>query len=80
MNNTVKYIGEKTDTSTDKFEKELEELLNSHSIENLCDMPDFLLAKMIIGFIKGVGGPIKKTLDWYGVDSVCHPKNMTIDV
>ena len=43
-------------------------------------MPDFLLAKMIIGFIKGVGGPIKKTLDWYGVDSVCHPKNMTIDV
>jgi len=33
---------------------------------------------MIIDFIKAVGGPIKKTLDWYGCgcgcDSVCHTK------
>jgi len=56
-----------------EFKKELEELLNSHSIENECDMPDFLLAEMIVGFIQAVGQPIKKTLDWHGCDSVCHP-------
>ena len=58
----------------EKFEKELEKLINKHSIENECDMPDFLLAKMIVGFIKSVGEPIKETLDWHGCDSICHPK------
>ena len=58
----------------DLFKKDLTNLLNSHCIENECDMPDFLLAELIIGFIKAVGGPIKKTLDWHGCDSVCHPK------
>ncbi len=57
----------------EQFKKELEGLLNSHSIENECDMPDFLLAEMIVNFIQAVGKPIKKTLDWYGVDSICHP-------
>jgi len=57
-----------------RFEKELKKLINKYSIENECDMPDFLLAKMIVGFIKSVRKPIKKTLDWHGCDSTCHPK------
>ncbi|MFA5312881.1 MAG: hypothetical protein WC375_06110 [Methanomassiliicoccales archaeon] len=55
------------------FEKELTELLNKHSIENVADMPDFLLAGMICRMIEAMGPSVKKTLDWYGVDSVCHP-------
>jgi len=54
-----------------KLKKELACLLNLHCIENECDMPDFLLAEMIVDFIKAVG-KIKKNLDWHGCDSVCH--------
>ena len=57
-----------------KFQKSLEDLINLHSIENECDMPDFLLAEMIVKFIKAVSMPIKKTLDWHGCNSICHPK------
>ena len=65
---------DETERFNKQFKKKLEGLLNSYSIENECDMPDFLLAEMIVNFIKAVGQPIKKTLDWYDVDSVCHPK------
>jgi len=61
----------------DAFQKELKDLINSHSIENECDMPDFLLAEMIINFIVSVGGSIKKNLDWHGCVSVMHPKKET---
>jgi len=54
----------------------LETLINKHSIENACDMPDFLLAEMIVNIIKGISKPIKQCLDWHGCDSVCHPINI----
>ena len=57
----------------EEFEKELEQLINRHSIENTVDMPDFLLAGMICHMIEAMGPSIKKTLDWHGCDSVCHP-------
>ena len=56
-----------------KFKKELAVLINKHSIENVCDMPDFLLAEMIVNIIQGIGRPLKTCLDWHGCDSVCHP-------
>ena len=56
-----------------KFKKELEELINKHSIENECDMPDFLLAEMIVNIIKGISIQMKTCLDWHGCDSICHP-------
>ena len=62
-----------TDSTMDEFQNDLAGLLNSHSIENECDMPDFLLADMVVGFIKGVGQHIKKTLDWHGCNSITHP-------
>ena len=60
------------------FKQELEALINSHCIENLCDMPDFLLAEMICNFIKVTGISIKKNLDWHGCNSVCHPNKESI--
>jgi hypothetical protein len=59
----------------DEFEKELTHLINRHSIENLADMPDFLLAGMIRRMIEAMGPSIKKTLDWHGCSSVCHPSH-----
>ena len=62
-------------SSTNEFQKELEHLINKYSIENKCDMPDFLLAEMVVGFINNIGESIKKNLDWHGCDSVCHQLN-----
>lgn len=56
------------------FKEELEVLINNHSIENHCDIPDFLLADLIVSFIHTIGFTVKKTLDWHGCNSVCHPK------
>ena len=56
------------------FQSELAELINRYSIENLCDMPDFLLAEMLVGILKATGSASKKNLDWHGCDSICHPK------
>jgi len=56
------------------FQRELEELINKHNVENECDMPDFILAEMVVNFIKVTGEQIKRNLDWHGCDSICHPK------
>jgi len=60
-------------TRMKKFEEELAGLINSHSIENLADMPDFMLAGMLCRMIDAIGPSIKRNLDWHGCDSVCHP-------
>jgi len=67
----------KKTTTMEAFEKELKELINKHSIENVADMPDFVLAGMICRMIEAMGPSIKKTLDWHGCDSVCHPSKIT---
>ena len=61
----------------EKFKKELESLINRHSIENIVDMPDFMLADLICDFINIL--PTKMLLDWHGCDSVCHPANPPLE-
>ena len=61
-------------STTKEFKKGLERLINEHSMENHCDMPDFILSEMVANFIKYVGPSIKHNLDWHGCDSICHPK------
>jgi hypothetical protein len=57
------------------FRKELKDLINKYSIENIGDVPDFILAEMVCCFIESICPQIKRTLDWHGCDSVCHPKS-----
>jgi len=66
-------IQEEKDADTG-FQKELEGLINKYSIENRCDMPDFILAQMLVNLIRTLGYSIKRNLDWHGTDSVCHHK------
>lgn len=56
------------------FKTELEDLINKHGIESQLNMPDFLLAEMICNMISAIGPSVKRTLDWHGCNSVCHPK------
>ena len=37
---------------TTEFKKELEQLLNSYSVDNACNTPDFILAQMLINNIE----------------------------
>jgi len=62
------------------FKKELEVLINRHSIENKADVPDFILAEMVCVFIRSIGPQIKRTLDWHGCDSVCHPARPLVEI
>jgi len=56
------------------FKDELCRLINTYNIEDLVDMPDYLLAEMLCNVIHAVSNPIKRTLDWHNADSVCHPR------
>jgi hypothetical protein len=56
------------------FEIELCNLINKFSVENIANVPDFILASMICRMIEAMGPKIKQTLTWHGCDSVCHPK------
>ena len=57
----------------DSFKQALEDLINTHSIENECDIPDYLLAELVVNFIKTMGITVQKTLDWHRCDSAIHP-------
>ena len=48
------------------FQKELEKLINKHSIENYWNMPDYLMAKMITDFIEVSSNSMKMNLEWHG--------------
>lgn len=37
---------------TDKFKKQLEDLINVNGVDNLCDKPDYVLAEMICKFLE----------------------------
>ena len=52
-----------------EFEKELTTLINKHSIENKCDIPDFLLSSMICNYVQYVASITKEVLDWHGCNS-----------
>ena len=58
----------------EEFKKELKQLINKHSIENECDMPDFMLAELLCNLIITIGIASKANLDWHECDSVYHPK------
>jgi len=51
-----------------EFQKELANLINCHSIENLVDLPDYLLAEILCSIIDGIGPSMRKHMDQYEVD------------
>ena len=62
------------DDSKVGFEEKLTKLINQHSLENECDIPDHIMAHMIMSFVCNVLAFNKQVLDWHGCDSVTHPK------
>ena len=46
--------------------KEIEELLNRHSMENVCDTPDFILAHYLDDCLRAYQTATLQREDWYG--------------
>ena len=51
------------------FRKELEQLINAHSMENGSNTPDFLLADYIANCLKNFDETVKRRDKWYGRDN-----------
>ena len=51
---------------TTNFRKELETLINKHSLENGSDTPDFILADYVCKCLKNFDEIIQAREQWYG--------------
>jgi len=56
-----------TDNNLVEFKTELTKLINKYSIENMCDIPDFLLSKSICNYIKILSATLKERDGWFSV-------------
>jgi hypothetical protein len=50
----------------DAFERELEQLINRHSLENDSNTPDFILAKHLRGCLEEWNDAVEARERWYG--------------
>jgi len=55
-----------------EFKKELETLINKHSIENGSDTPDFILAEYLCNCLESFNSVSIQRDNWYGVDLMEH--------
>ena len=50
----------------DEFEKELEHLINKHSLENDSNTPDFILAHYLVECLHNWNDAVTARENWYG--------------
>lgn len=58
------------------FRKELEELINKHSLESGSNTPDFILADFLIGCLHIFDRAIEKRNQWYGMRRITEQQLM----
>ena len=51
-----------------EFAKELEQLINRHSLENVSDTPDFILAEYMRMSLAAFNTAVQRRESWYGRD------------
>lgn len=52
--------------SIENFKKQLTEIINQNSLENLCDMPDYMIADFLLDTFIHMSAAVKKRDAWYG--------------
>jgi hypothetical protein len=60
-----------------KFRKELEDLINEHSLEGGSDTPDFILAEYLVGCLENFEKTMEKREKWYGRGTNPVPAGLT---
>ena len=66
----------KTEEQWNAFEKDLESLINQHSVDNVCQTPDFLLAEHAVANFKALAGLVTRRESWHGRDNSDEPRNI----
>lgn len=61
-------------SSKSEFQKELQSLLNSKSMENGSNTPDFILAKYLIDCLEAYEKATNRRNEWYKSDSKAEDK------
>lgn len=59
------------------FNKDLQDLINRHSLENLSDTPDFILAAYLSSCLLAFGLNIRTRDNWYGYKGLGQRVNET---
>jgi hypothetical protein len=49
------------------FKKELGNLINKHSLENSLDMPDFMMAELLVNILKAMRVAKAQNDSWHGM-------------
>lgn len=58
---------EDTEKDRDRFEKELAELINKYSYENMGNVPDFIMARYLHVCLKNFAASVIMRDNWYSV-------------
>jgi hypothetical protein len=53
-------------TRLGEFQKELQTLINSYSIDNYCQTPDFLLSSYLVENLRGIRRLVVSREQWHG--------------
>ena len=53
---------------TEAFRKDLEELINEHSMENVCDIPDYMLAEHLVDHMLLLARTVNARDKWFDFD------------
>lgn len=61
----VKGYTQREESRAKEFEKELVNLINRYSRENLSDTPDHILAEYLINCLNSFNSAVNKRTDWY---------------
>jgi len=61
----------------DEFKKDLEGLINKHSLENFSDTPDFILAEYLVECLKSYAHTHNRCNGWHTADSCEDAGNQT---
>ena len=59
-----------TPEKVNDFGKELESLINRHSMENVCNTPDFILTAFLLDCLQAFAKATNRREEWYGRKNV----------
>jgi len=52
-----------------KFKKELAALINKHSLENMLEMPDFMIAELFVNILRAMNVAHAQNNSWHGMQA-----------
>jgi len=64
------------DYNIEGFKKDLEHIINLHSMENMCDMPDYMMAEHICNYLRTLSGTVRARDRWFDFTPFGGPRSL----